>query len=309
LAKAGPFAVETASFEWTDAARNREVPVKVYYPKDGAGPFPLIVFSHGLGGSREGYEYLGRHWASHGYVSVHVQHKGSDTEVWKGAANREEAMKGMRDSLADVTNAIDRPRDVSFVIDSVTKLNAEDARFKGRIDLDRVGMAGHSFGAWTTLAVAGQGSPALARLGKPLADPRVKAAIAMSAPAPAAARRGNAFAGVKIPALHMTGTLDDSPISDSKAADRRVPFDKIAGVDQFLVTFEGGDHMVFSGRPRAMGGGAKDPLFQDLILQSTTAFWDAYLRGDAAAKTWLAGDGFEKVLGANGKWEKKLVGK
>ena len=80
-AKAGPFAVETASFDWTDAARNREVPVKIYYPKDGAGTCPLIVFSHGLGGSREGYEYLGRHWASHGYVSVHVQHKGSDTEV------------------------------------------------------------------------------------------------------------------------------------------------------------------------------------------------------------------------------------
>jgi predicted dienelactone hydrolase len=80
-AKSGKYAVETISFDWHDKARDRDVPVKLHYPKTGAGPFPVIIFSHGLGGSRDGYEYLGRHWASHGYVSVHLQHKGSDTAV------------------------------------------------------------------------------------------------------------------------------------------------------------------------------------------------------------------------------------
>ena len=75
----GSYAVATVSYDWTDSARNRKVPVKIYYPEKGQGPFPVIVFSHGLGGSREGYEYLGRRWASHGYVSVHVQHLGSET--------------------------------------------------------------------------------------------------------------------------------------------------------------------------------------------------------------------------------------
>src|SRR6185369_13262736 len=82
---AGPFAVAVTRYDWVDAARNnRPVPVKIYAPEKGAGPFPVIVFSHGLGGSREAYEYLGRHWASHGYVVAHVQHEGSDDQVWKG---------------------------------------------------------------------------------------------------------------------------------------------------------------------------------------------------------------------------------
>ena len=42
--------VSVIQYEWQDAKRNRAVPAKVYYPKEGSGPFPVIVFSHGLGG-------------------------------------------------------------------------------------------------------------------------------------------------------------------------------------------------------------------------------------------------------------------
>ena len=76
----------SSSPTWQDSRRQRQVPVKIYYPADGAGPFPVIIFSHGLGGSREGYQYLGRHWASHGYVSVHLQHLGSDQAVWENSS-------------------------------------------------------------------------------------------------------------------------------------------------------------------------------------------------------------------------------
>jgi len=110
--------------EWTDTARKRIVPVKIYYPAAAAGPLPVIIFSHGLGGSREGYEYLGRYWAAHGYVSVHLQHKGSDTEVWKGKA---EPLKAMRRAAADLRNATNRPLDVRFAIDQIEKMNRDDA--------------------------------------------------------------------------------------------------------------------------------------------------------------------------------------
>jgi hypothetical protein len=60
--------------------------------------------------------------------------------------------------------------------------------------------------------------------------------------------------------------------------------------------------MVFSGQ-RLRGDGAKDPLFHDLIRESTTAFWDAYLKGDAAAETWLAGGGLRDVMGKDGRLE------
>ncbi len=301
----GPQEVETITYDWLDAKRERPVPVRVYYPKTGAGSVPVIVFSHGLGGSRDGYAYLGRHWASHGYVSVHLQHKGSDTEVWRGKAN---PVKAMRETAVDPRNAIARTRDVRFAIDRLEQMNRETPPLQGRLDLARVGMAGHSFGAHTTLAVAGQTYTPL--LGKPkTADPRVKAAIPMSSPVPPRQRGLDAvYQHIRIPCFHMTGTLDSSIIRETDPKQRRVPFDHTHGADQYLVTFAGGDHMVFSGHRRRFGDGTKDPLFHDLIRRSTTAFWDAYLKGDAEAMTWFSGDGFEKVLGANGVFEKKTKG-
>ncbi len=307
----GPLLVTMSLEDWTDAARQRPVPVKIYAPATGKGPFPVIVFSHGLGGSREGYKYLGRHWASHGYVAVHVEHLGSDTAAFtKGRRGR--LLANMRESIADPKNAVARPLDVRFVLDRLEKLNQGGSPLAHRLDLTRVGMAGHSFGAWTTLVVAGQ------RIGREVAsgstpsyaDPRVKAAIAMSAPVPRQREDLDAaFSAIHIPVLHMTGTLDDSPLGETSAAERRIPYDHIHGADQYLVTFTGGDHMIFSGRLMERSERAtQDARFQDLILQGTKAFWDAYLKGDPAAKSWLE-KGYGAVLGKDGKLEEKPAGK
>jgi predicted dienelactone hydrolase len=304
FAAPGKYAVQTVLDDWKDPARDREVPVKIYYPKTGRGPCPVIVFSHGLGGSREGYEYLGRQWASHGYVSVHVQHKGSDTDVWKGNAR---PMDALRAAAKDPSNAVNRPADVRFAIDKLTKMNRQDGPLAGRLDMARVGAAGHSFGAYTTLAVAGEVFVGPFGRGISVADPRVKAAIPMSSPVPRRKETlDRAFGSIKIPCLHMTGTEDSSPIGDTPKEDRRLPFDHSKGPDQYLVIFNGGDHMIFSGRGRLAGNRAKDARFQELICAATTAFWDAYLRGDAKAEAWLAGGGFQSMMGRDGTLEKRL---
>ena len=303
---AGPYAVEVVRYDWLDQKRERKVPVKIYCPKTGDGPFPVVIFSHGLGGSREGYEYLGRYWASHGYVSVHVQHLGSDNAVWKNAGPAQ-AMENMRKSAANLQNATNRPLDVSFAIDQMEQMNREDGPLKKRLDLGRVGVAGHSFGAFTTLAIAGETFVAPGGKDASMGDSRVKAAIPMSAPAPQVkARLDRAFSSIKIPCLHMTGTKDSSPIGQTMPEERRVPFDHTNGADQFLITFKDGDHMIFSGRGR-MSGGEKDANFQTYIRMSSIAFWDGYLKGDAQAKTWLTGDGFNTVLGGDGTFERKLL--
>lgn len=298
---AGLYKVDFVRYDWVDILRNRDVPVKIYYPADCNTLCPLIIFSHGLGGSREGYEYLGRRWASWGYISVHVQHKGSDDEIWKNAGPAGE-MAALKKAAADPTNSVDRPKDISFAIDQMEKLNKAPGLFKGRLDLDRIGVAGHSFGAYTTLAVAGQ--VVGGRLSqKSFADPRVKAAIAMSAPVFSRQPLDKAYGKIKIPVMHMTGTLDDSPIGDTSAKDRRLPFDYIKAGDQYLVTFNGGDHAIFSGRARK--GNIKDERFHSLILASTTAFWDAYLKDEPKAKTWLKNGGMRKLMAQDAAVEMK----
>jgi len=65
---------------WLDQSRNRDVPVKIYYPTAGDGSFPAILFSPGLRGNRESGSHLGRYWAANGYVSVHIQHGRTDDD-------------------------------------------------------------------------------------------------------------------------------------------------------------------------------------------------------------------------------------
>jgi predicted dienelactone hydrolase len=297
--------VEIVRYEWHDDVRDRDVPVKIYFPKDGSNPRPIIIFSHGLGGSREGYEYLGRHWAGCGYVSVHLQHLGSDERVWKNAAGPER-MQALRRATLELANTVNRPKDVSFAIDRLLALNSEaESPLKGRLDTKSIGMAGHSYGGFTTMAIAGQEfGPAK------WADSRVKAAIQMSAPVARPAQRAHAYTGIVIPVFHMTGTRDDSPIGDTKAAERRIPFDHMNAVETCLLTFADGDHMVFAGAPRLQDGAREqDAKFQKLICGGSTAFWDAWLKGDTAAHAWLMDGGFEKLLGATGVFEKKTPAK
>ncbi|HEX5219034.1 MAG TPA: alpha/beta fold hydrolase [Verrucomicrobiae bacterium] len=295
--------ISTARFTWYDSRRDRDVPVKIYSPATSPAPCPIIIFSHGLGGTRDTYEYLGRHWASHGYFVVHVQHLGSDDAVWRDAGLFR-GMAAMRKAVADPRNAINRPKDVSFVIDELERLNREKSPYQQQLDLNRIGVAGHSFGAFTALAIAGQAFAPTANPQSSRADARVKAIVPMSAPAPANKRRlDESYANVRIPCFHMTGTKDTSPIGDTTPEERRMPFDHCKNSDQFLLTFKDGDHMLFSGRDRRPS--KQERKYQELICESSTAFWNAYLRNDAAAKAWLTNK-FKAELGTNGTFEMKL---
>ena len=127
----------------------------------------------------------------------------------------------------------------------------------------------------------------------------------MSAPVPVLpAERDRAFTGISIPVFHMTGTLDDSPIGDTMAGERRIPFDKMNQTDACLVIFNGADHMTFASH-LLPGGRAKDAAFQPLICDGSTAFWDTWLRGNRAAKDWLYNGGFAGLIGSRGVFEIK----
>jgi predicted dienelactone hydrolase len=295
-----PAQIATTEAVWHDDTRQRDVPVKIYYPKQIDGKLPVVIFSHGLGGSRDGYGYVGRYWAARGYVVVHLTHKGSDTDALL-ADGRDAMEQTMRRIAADPMNAVNRFADVSFAIDRVTGLNDDpDWVLHDRLDLDKIAVAGHSFGGGTTMVIAGQQTTS----GRSFADKRVKCAIAMSPPRSKQADPDRAYGSITMPVFVLTGTDDNSPTGETKPADRRVGFDHLAHGPAFLLTFEGGDHMLFSGRT-GPGRPATDGRYHQLIQEGTTAFLDAYLRQDAGAKKWFADGGYEKSVGDAGKFEKK----
>lgn len=274
-----PRSVKAIEATWVDTTRQRSVPVKVYYP-DGRGPYPIILVSHCLGGSRDDYAYLGTAWAAQGYVAVHLQHRGSDAAERQGLRPKSH----LRQVFEDPANTILRARDVLFALNELELVNRKHPELKGQLDLERIGMAGHAFGSLTALNVAGQ--PLFSPEG-PLsfADSRVKAVLAMSTPVPTQHDTlAQAYSPIRVPVMHMTGTRDESPFGTTHVSDRRLPYDHISGVEQYLITLRDGDHMVFAGHKLALGDRRKDPLFQALIVRCSLLFWDAYLKSDAQAR-------------------------
>lgn len=281
----GPFHVNEAKARWHDATRDRDIPVKIYAPRDAVGPRPLVVVSHGLGGTREGLAYLGRHWASYGYVTVHPQHVGSDQAVWQGKPAAA-ARRALQRAAADPQTAIARPLDVRFVIDHMVAAPITVRSVDVSIDPGRIAVAGHSFGAFTALAAAGITFNPLGAASANYGDDRLVASIALSATA-FRKQRPEAFDAIAIPTLHMTGTHDFGAVVDTRPEERRNAYDRIRNAAKYLVVLDGGDHMVFGGVRRGAAK-ATDERHWALVRSITTSFLDSVVNKDAAATAWLA---------------------
>jgi len=277
--------------DWLDQSRHRTVPVKIYLPSKGVAPYPVVIFSHGLGGSREAAEYLGEYLCSRGYLCVHVQHPGSDSSIWKSAAGQgREAILTKLEPQANGQNALLRIGDIKFVLDELERRDHGSSPLAGKLDLNKIALAGHSFGAGTTLAIAGQ-NHWIANEKMSAGDPRIKAAIYLSPPCDLRGRTSQqVFGDIRIPGMLMTGTNDYSPIGRAGPKERLLPYEGIGASDQYLVVFEGGDHMIFSGRSQPGNDSSRDEKFHKMINVMSTAFLDAYLCGDQQAKQWLERD-------------------
>jgi predicted dienelactone hydrolase len=285
-------------FTVSDAKRKREIPLRVYLPADDK-PAPVILFSHGLGGSNKGSAFLGEHWAKRGYVAVFLQHAGSDDGVWKDTEKG--ARMGAMKKAASAQNLILRVQDVPATLDQLEAWNKADQHpLRGRLDMSQVGMSGHSFGAATTQAVSGQKFP----IGN-TTDPRIRAAVIFS---PNAAKGGSAetaFAGVKIPWFILTGTHDDSPIGGDDAKARQLVYPALPTGDKYQLTLWEAEHS-FPTETKLPGEKYKrNPNHHKAVMATTTAFFDAYLKNDAEAKRWLQGEAVRNVLEKEDVWQKK----
>lgn len=296
---------ETLDFTVHDEARNRDIPIRVYLPAARA-PATVVLFSHGLGGSRLGYSYLGEHWSARGYVGVFLQHPGSDDSIWKDIPReqmRTQLVSAMQKAL-NPENALLRFKDVPALINELERWDQSGGHpLKGRLDLKSIGMSGHSFGAMTTQAVSGQ----TVKDG-PFTDPRIKAAIAMS---PSSLQTGEdpkqAFGSVIIPWLLMTGTKDVVTIGSfhSDVTARLTVFSALPLGRKYALVLDGAEHSAFASRSLSGRTENRNPNHHRAIQALTTAFWDAWLREDAAARAWLDGAGPSSVLDPKDSWKKK----
>lgn len=228
------------------AARSeRTLPTVTYHPV-GPGPFPLVVFAHGNTVSDPGYyQVLLRSWAAAGYVVAAPIFPLSSTRLPGGGAD-----------------LVNQPADVSFVISEMLRLNAEPAGpYAGRIDPGRIGVAGHSLGAMTTLGVAFHSC---------CLDERIRAGIVLAGrerPFPT----GEFFPGTRTPILVVHGDAD--PLLALEGA--RKIYDDALG-PKFLLTLSGGDH----DSPYAGINSQPQPDTR-LVMLATLDFFDRFLKDRA----------------------------
>jgi predicted dienelactone hydrolase len=290
------FRAESRDLTVHDAARNRDIPVRIYLPANGKQE-RVVLLSHGLGGSRAGSKFLGEHWAARGYVAVFVQHPGSDDAVWKEAPP-EERRAALREA-ASLENFLLRVKDVTAVLNQLEAWN-KSGPLTGRMDLTKIGMSGHSFGAVTTEAVSGETFPLS---GTSLTDPRIRAAVIFSPSAPKSTTPERAFGEVKIPWLLMTGTKDTVPIGPADMKSRLAVYPALHGAAKYQVVLNNAEHSAFTDRPLPGDREPRNPNHHRVILALSTAFWDAYLRGDKDALAWLNGNGPRSVMEPADDWK------
>lgn len=269
---------EVRDLQWSDASRQRLVPARLYLPKPSAGAVPLVIFSHGIGGSREGYSYIGKYLAAQGIAALHVQHVGSDRSLWFGNPVQ---MVGRLQDAAKESEAMDRTADMRFALDQMLA----DPLLAARVDAHRIAAAGHSYGANTTLLLAGA---RVQREGREidLSDPRIKAAVIISAPPFHGEGDPRAIVGsIRVPSLHITATGDEITIPGYySSAETRVAVYEATGsqAGKLLAVFEGGSHSMFTDRLRT-GGDTLNPQVKKATRELMLAFLRQELAGDRQA--------------------------
>jgi predicted dienelactone hydrolase len=274
----------TSKFVLQDLSRHRDIPLKVYYPSSTSPDFakasldksgavsPVLLFSHGLGGSRDGYVYFGEGMAERGYVVILPTHEGSD----KSLVGRSKLVSLIRlkRALKNKDEQAERPADISFLISHLADVEKKVPGLK--LDAARIGVAGHSYGASTVMLLAG----AVREGDKPGAffDSRIKAFVALSPQGIGGDLKFgvHAWDGIQGPVLCMSGS-EDRGAENQKPEWRMDAFTHMTGTDKFHLLFEGADHLDFS--DSQLGGKPSNGAVHRAMLENVAAFFDFYLNG------------------------------
>ena len=286
----GPHAVtEVPDTVLHDAKRDKVLHVRVFYPNE-PGPYPVIVFSHGAGGSQSCCEALTRHWASYGYVTIQPTHDDSTLQRRNTGEEDINFLKAVSDALKKPALWQSRPQDISFVLDSLPTLQKRIPALRGKIDALHIGVGGHSMGAFTADAIAGAlvdlpGHPATN-----FADARVTAVLLLSPQGPGEfGLTDHSWDRLTLPLLSMTGSLDLG--AGNQGPDwKKIPFERSQPGGKYHVFIQGANHMSFITAKASPGRAAQGDSILGYTNCASLAFWDVYLKADPAARNYLQSD-------------------
>ncbi|MCG6155433.1 alpha/beta hydrolase family protein [Rubinisphaera margarita] len=260
--------------ENVDESRSRNVPLTFHLPKQ-KNAQPLVLVSHGGAGSRHGLYALAVEMARQGYVVLCMEHITSNTDDIRRRmrTGRLSFREALVDCGNDMTARTNRPLDVRFAIDLSDRLNREDDRFRRRIDLSKIAILGHSYGAYTAMVGCGV-KPVGIEVN--LSEPRIKLGIGFS---PQSANGAffdeNSFAAVKTPFVGISGTQD-------LAGDGHRDFFKLMPKgDKHLLWFHDANHFSFSdptGGPRRLP--RTDSDVTNVLKRIVPEILHTYLRGE-----------------------------
>lgn len=292
--------------ENTSTGRQRHIPIKVHLPATG-GRHPIIVVSHGAGGNWDTHYAQAQHLASHGYAVLCLEHVGSNTDRLKSGVR---LMDNLNKMIRDANEVLGRPKDVSFAIDRAEEWNTSHEKLRGRLNVGRVGVMGHSFGAYTSMVICGM-RPALDWLEPPVApgkglgpnlrDARVTCGVALS---PQGADEpfflSQSFATLSAPLMGISGTEDKQqgglpPMNRYQAF---ALWPEKQGRHKF-VWLAHAHHLDFTDSTGAEQHGARSSNREDvqpISKAATLSFFNTHLKADSSDAANLTTDGLRRYL-------------
>lgn len=313
LPRTGKFSWQKRTLTLKDTSRDgRTFAADIYLPNV-SSVRPLIVISHGLGSDRNSFTYLAEYLASYGFVVAVPDHPGSN-------AQQLQALFGGR--AAEITSPrefIDRPMDIKYLLDQLTSLSQSDPTYKGRLNLEQVGVVGQSFGGYTALALAGaaidfkqleKNCPAspdvlnaslllqclavnLPQAKYNLSDPRIKAVIAIN-PIDSIVLGQASLSQIKIPVMIVGGTGDTiAPVLPEQIQ----PFTWLTTPNKYLVLMNAGTHFSTIGPspndaipvPEQVIG-PSPALAQRYIKGVSVPYFETYLANEQNYRRYLSAD-------------------